>query len=305
MKQSTIVGSVVIILAAMLWAIDGVALTPQLYTLPVPLVVLLEHALAFIIMLPFFLSEAAELKKLKAGDWGAVAWVAIFGGALGTMFITKALFYVNFINLSVVVLIQKLQPVFALLLAAAVLRERLPNQFFRWAILAIIATYFVTFDHFLPNLSTGDKTITAALYALGAAFAFGSSTVFSKRALRQINFRMGTYLRFGLTTLIMLVIAATAGSFSALAQVTPWQWLVFAIIVFTSGGSAMFLYYYGLKRVTASVSTICELAFPITSILLAALMYHQYLTVVQWLAALVLFYAIYRVSLLQQQLASA
>jgi len=296
MKKLQFFAPLFIIIAATLWAIDGIVLRPALYTLPVPLVVLVEHGLAFLLMLPFFIKESGEVKKLKTADWGAFFWVAVFGGALGTMFITKALFYVQFVNLSVVVLIQKLQPVFALVLASLILKEKLPKKFWPWAILAMIATYFVAFADLVPNFATGDKTVLAAIFALGAAFAFGSSTVFSKRALKQVSFRMGTYLRFGLTTLIMFLIAASMGNLSDFNQITQKQFLTFVIIVFSSGGLAMLLYYYGLKRVTASVSTICELAFPLSAIVLEFILRGRMLNWTQWLGAIILFVAIYQVS---------
>ncbi len=297
-------GVLFIVLAAVLWALDGIVLTPSLYSLPVALVVFLEHGLAFLFMLPFFLKEAGELKKLQRADWLAFLWIAIFGGVLGTMLITKALFYVNFVNLSIVVLIQKLQPVFALSLAALVLKEKLPKKFFGWAALAVVATYFVTFDSFVPNFNTGAKTAMAALLSLGAAFAWGSSTVFGKAGLKHASFRIATYLRFGLTAVIMFFIVAATGSLNsaAFAQVTPQQWLTFLLIVFTTGGTAIFLYYYGLNKVTASVSTIAELAFPLAAILFEFILHHRGLTWSQWLAVLVLFFAIYQVSKIQQKL---
>ena len=251
-------------------------------------------------MLPFFIREFKEVKKLKTADWGAFFWVALFGGVLGTMFITKALFYVNFINLSIVVLIQKLQPVFALLLAGIILKEKLPKRFWPWAIVAMVATYIVTFNGLTPNLNTGEKTAAAALYALGAAFAWGSSTVFGKRALQQVSFRVGTYLRFGLTTVLMTIIVASSTGFGALSLITPSQLATFGIIVFSSGGVAMFLYYYGLKRVTASVSTICELMFPLSAIMLEFFLRGKVLSVTQWIATAVLLVAVYQVSLIQR-----
>lgn len=293
-----------IVFAAFLWALDGIVLRPSLYSLPVSLVVFVEHGLAFLIMLPFFIKEAKELKKLKQADWGAFLWVAVFGGVLGTMFITKALFYVEFVNLSIVILIQKLQPVFALTLAALILKEKLPKKFFKWAALAVIATYFVTFDGFLPNFDTGDKTAIAALFALGAAFAWGSSTVFGKRALKNVSFRMATYLRFGLTTLIMFFIVTSTGSLNIAAfnLITPQQWLTFLLIVFSTGGAAIFLYYYGLKQVKASTSTIAELAFPLSAILLEFVIRGRVLSLSQWVGVIILFIAIYQVALIQREL---
>ncbi len=291
-----------IIIAAALWGLDGIILRPSLYSLPVPLVVLVEHFLAFVVMLPFLIKEWKEIKNLKKWDWGAFIWIAVFGGAIGTMAITKALFYVDFINLSIVILLQKFQPLFAIFLAWLILKEKLPKKFFIWAILAIIGGYFVTFGLAIPNLSTGEKTIAAALFSLLAAFSFASSTVFSKRAIQKVNFRVGTYLRFGITTLIMFLVVMGTGNFNTATfnQITLHQLFIFLIIVFTTGGLAIFLYYYGLKFITASVSTICELAFPLSAILFEYLIRGNVLTWIQWLGAIVLAYSIYRVTLIHE-----
>ncbi|MBT3689997.1 DMT family transporter [bacterium] len=289
-----------IIIAAVLWGLDGIVLRPSLYALPVPLVVFVEHALAFLILIPFLIKEFKEVKKLKKGDWGAFVWIAVFGGAIGTMAITKALFYVDFVNLSVVILLQKFQPLFAILLAWLVLKEKLPKKFFVWAGLAIIGGYFVTFGLAIPNLSSGEKIIAAALFSLLASFSFASSTVFSKRALQKINFRVGVYLRFGVTTLIMFLVVLGTGNISNFDQITLHQLLYFLIIVFSSGGLALFFYYYGLKFVTASVSTICELAFPLSAILFEYVIRGNVLSWVQWLGAIVLMYSIYRVTIIKE-----
>jgi drug/metabolite transporter (DMT)-like permease len=52
----------------------------------------------------------------------------------------------------------------------------------------------------------------------------------------------------------------------------------FLAIILTSGVSAMLLYYLGLKHTKASVSTICELGLPLSSIIFDGLLYHKPLT---------------------------
>ena len=59
-------------------------------------------------------------------------------GYFGTFFYTKALGYINYINLSVVVLLQKLQPVFAIALSSIILKEKLSKRFISLAIVAIL-----------------------------------------------------------------------------------------------------------------------------------------------------------------------
>jgi drug/metabolite transporter (DMT)-like permease len=288
--------SLLVIIAASLWAVDGIILRPSLYSLPVPLVVLVESAIVAVLLTPFFINKFSSLKHLTKKDWLAFFGVALLGGAVGTMAITKALFYVNFVNLSVVILLQKLQPVFAILLATIFLKEKLPKEFFLWAGLAIVGAYFMTFGLSLPNFSTGDKTTIAALFALLAAFSFSSSTVLSKRALRNVDYEMGTYLRFLFAAIIMLIIASTTGDISSITEITTKQIIIFLIIAFTTGGAAIFLYYYGLKHISASVASICELAFPLTAIILEYFFHGNILSPVQWIGAVLLLVSILMVS---------
>lgn len=285
-----------VIIAASLWAVDGIVLRPSLYSLPVPLVVFVESIIVAVLLTPLFINKYSSLNHLNLKDWLAFFGVALFGGAIGTMAITKALFYVNFVNLSVVILLQKLQPVFAILLAAIFLKEKLPKEFFLWAGLAIAGAYIMTFGITLPNFSTGDKTTIAALFALLAAFSFSSSTVLSKRALRNVDYEMGTYLRFLFASVIMLIIATTTGDISSITEVTTKQIIIFLIIAFTTGGAAIFLYYYGLKKISASVASICELAFPLTAVVLEYFIHGNILSPVQWIGASVLLISILMVS---------
>jgi drug/metabolite transporter (DMT)-like permease len=290
-----------VILAASLWAVDGIALRPILYNLPVSMVVFVESVIVAILLTPVMVKKFPQLKKLSAKDWLAFLGVALFGGAIGTLAITKALFYVNYVNLSIVILIQKLQPVFALLLAVIILGERLPLRFFIYAALAIVGAYFMTFGLNIPVLETGDKTALAAMFALIAAISFGSSTVLSKRALWNVSFELGTYLRFTLSAIIMLPIVLFFGTISNISEISSNQMLIFLIIAFTTGGTAIFLYYYGLKRISASVAAICELAFPLTAIILEYVLRGNILGVVQWAGAIVLFLSILMVTKISRE----
>ncbi len=110
----------------MAWGVDGVVLTPRLAGLPDAFVVLLLHAVPFALMQPVLAGRWRRLATLGPTGWLAVLAVAATGGLAGTLAIVHALFLVHFDQLSVVVvLLQKLQPVFAIALAAALLRERI------------------------------------------------------------------------------------------------------------------------------------------------------------------------------------
>jgi drug/metabolite transporter (DMT)-like permease len=186
-------------------------------------------------------------------------------------------------------------------LAALFLRERPPKQFFLWAGLALLGAYLMTFGLKLPNFDTGDKTVLAALFALLAAFSFGYSTVLSKRALKNVGFELGTYIRFSLSAIMMLFIVLVFGEFGSVNNITENQGITFLLIAIITGGPAIFLYYYGLKHISASVSTICELAFPLTAVLLEYFLRGNLLSGIQWIGVVILLISIIRVSLLKSK----
>ncbi|MEE9432547.1 MAG: DMT family transporter [Melioribacteraceae bacterium] len=289
-----------IIAAAILWGIDGIILRPTLYSLPVPNVVFIESLIVSIYLFPILITKRKILKSLTVSDWLNFLGVALFGGVLGIMGITKALFYVNYVNLSIVILIQKLQPIFAITFAIIILKEKLNPAFIYWAILALIGAYIMTFGFTLPTINTNDKTLYASLYALLAAFSFGLSTVLSKRILSSVGFKLATYIRFLLSTFLMLIVITSFGNFQTLTAVSSSQFLTFLLIAFTTGGPAMFLYYYGLKFTSASSSTILELAFPLTAILLEYFIRGNILGFVQWVGVVILLVSITKVAKLKR-----
>ncbi len=280
-----------------MWGLDGIALTPQLYNLNIGFVVFIVHFVPFIIMNIFLYKQYRHLVKLPAKDIMLLVLVALTGGAFGTMAIVKALFLVNFQDLSIVVLLQKLQPVFAITLAYFFLHEKMRERFFLWASIAIVASYFLTFGVRLPDFSTGSNTALAAGYSLIAAFAFGSATVLGKSVLRKLSFYAATFFRYGFTTVIMIIFLIFSGHLLDFKFVTADNWLIIIIISLTVGSGAIFLYYYGLRKVPAMLSTICELCFPLSAIVFDYIFNDRLLSPVQWISAAVMLYSIVRLTL--------
>jgi drug/metabolite transporter (DMT)-like permease len=292
LKREKLIGAFAISIAAAFWGVDGVVLTPRLYNLNVAFVVFILHMIAFLIMNAFLFSEYRQIRRLTTGDALNFFLIALFGGAVGTMSIVHALFLVNFEKLTIVILLQKLQPIFAIALAVIFLGERMKRFYFIWASLAIIAGYFLTFGTKVPNFNTGNNTLEAALFSLLAAFSFASSTVLSKKVLEKYSFHTATFFRYGFTSIIMLVFVLATGLTTQFFNVTNENWLIFFIIAITTGSGAIFLYYYGLRKVRAVIATICELFFPVTAIILDYLINDQRLSWLQWASAVILLFAI-------------
>jgi len=253
-----------VIIAAFLWSLDGI-LRQQLYNISSFLIITLEHAFGALLFLPFLIKGWGQIKTLNQRGWGSVLWISICGGILGTFFYTKALSYVNYIDLSVVVLLQKFQPIFAILLAAVILKEKLSSRFLLLAGVALVGGYLVTFG-MTPMSSWDDRTTIASLLALLAAFSWGSSTVLGKHALTKLPFQVVTSLRLATTALLAGIVLLATQNVSVITEMTALQWSSLGLIVVSTGAVALFIYYYGLKQLPASHAAIYELFWPLSAI---------------------------------------
>lgn len=299
-KKETM-GAILVCLAATLWGFDSIVLTPRLFKLSVPYVVFMLHLLPFLGMtLLFGREEVKNIKKLDNKDLFYFFMVALFGGSLGTLAIVKALFLVNFDHLTVVTLLQKLQPVFAVILACIVLKEKISMKFVFWAVLALIGGYFLTFEFNTPQMAYNGNMLLACAYSLLAAFSFGSATVFGKRILKNASFRTALYLRYGFTTLIMLVINIFSGTLNNIYTTQLNHWIIFIIIGLTTGSGAILIYYRGLRYIQANVATICELCFPVSSILFDFIFNGKFLSPVQFVSTIVMLFSIYKITQTQR-----
>lgn len=297
MGKSRSLAALAISIAAALWGLDGVVLTPRLFPLPVLFVVFLLHAVPFLLMQPVLGRHWTRLRRLTPRDLLILALVAAVGGVTGTLAIVKALFLVNFNQLSVVVLLQKLQPLFAILLAAILLRERVTPRLLGWAVVAVSGGYLLTFGLHSPQVDLGDSTTQAAVWAIVAAASFGAATVLSKKLLGSLDFWEATFGRYGMTTLISGLALAVTGAGFPITAVTGSHWVVILIISLTTGTGAIILYYWGLQRVRAVTATICELSLPLSAVAFDYLINGSRLGPIQWLGAALLIGAITRVTL--------
>lgn len=290
-------GILFVCIAAALWGFDGVVLTPRLMALPVAFVVFLLHLTPFVLAQPFLYRSYAKIAALDRADLLTLALIGLLGGVLGTLSLVHALFLTEFHHLSVVVLLQKLQPVFAITLAALLLKERLKPRFLLWAAIAIVGAYLLAFGLHAPDLAAPNST-RAAFFAVVAAAAFGTSTVLSKRIVGKLDFLSTTFGRFGFATLFAAPLVPFLGSY-AFTSMTGTHWLIILIIALTTGGGALLLYYYGLQSIKASTSTIAELCLPLSAVLFDWLINDSVLSLGQWVGAIVLVGAITHISFLR------
>jgi len=260
-------GPWLVFIAAMLWATDApfrVHLTKELSS---SFIVLAEHFIDVLFILPVLWWKRREIKTLGGKECLAVLVIAVGSSALASVAFTKAFSYVN---PSVAIVLQKLQPLLAIGLAASLLKEELRARFWLWAGVAIAGAYVVSF----PNLSlklfegeTFNPNFMGVALALTAAALWGAGTVLGKYVLSSASFQTMTALRFLLAFVFLLGMNAYQKSFPAFGAVSAKTWLYIVIIAVTSGVVSLFIYYKGLTHTKASIATLAELGFPLAAVL--------------------------------------
>jgi len=287
-----------IIFASFLWGLDGI-LRRSLYVLPPIIIVFYEHFIESILIAPLTIKRLKKETITKA-VWRVLFIVSFFSSLLGTLFFTAALAKTHHISFSVVYLLQKLQPLFAIVTATIFLKEKINKRYLIWAGLALISAYFVTFPNGAVNFDTGKQTIIAALFSVGAALCWGASTTASRFGLLRHSSTLMTGMRFILAAPMALILVFVLGQQSFLTGLTLSQFGRLTVIALSTGMVAQWIYYIGLKNTQVKISTILELTLPLTAIFIDVFLYKTVLAPTQYLSAAILLFAIYRVSLLNK-----
>lgn len=296
MKKILQFGPLFVIIAALLWSLDGI-LRIGLYAVPPAVIVFYEHFLGAIILLFLLPKWFKDVKKMTKKEWIAITLVALFSGALGTILYTAALGQINYSQYSVVVLLQQqLQPIWAILAASLLLKEKVTKTFLAWAALALIAAYFITFKDLQVNFATGAGTITAAALAISAGFLWGTSTAISKFVLNKVSFLTATALRFFIAPIFALMFVFGSGQSAALFSLTLPQWQMLLVITISTGLLALSFYYYGLKKTPARITTLCELVWPASAIFIDYFYFHKTLSPTQIFGVILLLFVIYKIT---------
>jgi drug/metabolite transporter (DMT)-like permease len=172
----------------------------------------------------------------------------------------------------------------------------LTKNFIIWAIVALIAAYFITFKDLHVNLATGAGTALAGILALSAGLMWGSATAISKYVLNKVSFVTGTALRFFMAPIFAFFIILGTNQTAALTKITTGQIETLILIAFSTGMVALLFYYYGLKRTPARITTLCELVWPASAIFIDYFLYHKVLSLTQIFGIILLGVAIYHIT---------
>jgi drug/metabolite transporter, DME family len=276
--QSRPVATALVAVAAALWGLDAWIRKPLAVTTPVATIVFGEHLVLVLLTLPFLAGALASVIRLGPRYILAAVVIGAGSSAVATILFTQA--FVEGDPVTPVVL-QKIQPVFAVVGAMLILGERPRPRFALYLVPALAGVWLMGVPHPFDPSAHGLKP---TLFALGAAALWALGTVLGRYLTRRMRFEHVATLRFafGLPASAIALLVLGAPAFAS-GHDTFW----IAVLAVVTGLIALFIYYYGLQRTPAVAAAIAELAFPISAILVGYFKFGHTLTGWQWVGVAV------------------
>ena len=260
-------GPLQVFFGSALWGTDAVFRTQLTQVFNSTAIVFFEHVFGALFSLPLMIKNSKLFKKMNKKDWLSLLYIALGGGVIATFFITQSfsLAY-QFGNINVPVLMQKIQPFFAIIAAYLLLKERIKPLFWLYALIAIVGGYVLSFGFSIVEISFANNTFLISLYAIGAAFFWGTSTVVGKRLVDRLGFGFTTAIRLFAGFLMLLAIMLLTDIVSPVLLLNPKFVMFFIYIGLVTGFLALFIYYMGMVKTKAHITTIAELGMPISAV---------------------------------------
>ncbi|MPZ61222.1 MAG: EamA family transporter [Propionibacteriales bacterium] len=263
-----------IAVAASLWGLSSLLREPLSQELPALTVVLAEHVVLVLLVLPWVVPA---VRALSRSSIRARLGVLVIGGgssALATVMFTAAFRIGDPITPQV---LQKLQPVLAIVLAAVLLHERVTSRFSVFAVPAIVGAWLLAFP---DPFGVGLSSLGAAALAVGAAALWAAGTVLGRLVSAELSFLHLTTLRFTVGLVTLAVLATVTQTSPAVPLALVPRLIALAAV---PGLLALVLYYIALRQTPASRATLAELAFPVTAAAVGVAFLDGRLDTSQWL----------------------
>ncbi len=261
-------GTLFIFIATFFWALDTLIRYPLLSAgYSAVQIVFIEQFMLVLLTSIWLKARGQSIWSFSRRDLPSFLIIGGLGQAIGTLAFTQAFTYMN---PTLVILLQKLQPIVAISLSAWVLKERLHSGFVLCAALALVGSCLIVAEDIAAFWVSdvwhySDQLMIRLLgygLALIAVVSWGASTVFGKRlALNGYSSGQIMHGRFVFGFIVLLPFLFWNMPYAQ--NPTSIGIAKIALMVLISGVLGMLFYYQGLKRVQSKQSALAEMAFPI------------------------------------------
>ncbi|TET09140.1 MAG: DMT family transporter [Candidatus Thorarchaeota archaeon] len=268
-----------IILTTVLWA-SSLIFAKLIFAEVGPIVFV---ALRYTLAVPFLLVITLQHKKKQTVEDVKKNWKLLLVAGLSGPFISQILQYIG-LELSTAsdaILLLNLTPIFAVILAAPVLNEKITFEKTVGLVLATIGAILIVMN-ITPENSTFDiLRFLGAIIVIVSTFFFAINGIVGKIAIKSIDAVSLTFYSTLIAVPFIWISATLLDDVTVLFTMSMQSWLIMMWVAVVNTVIAFILYYESMKHIEASLVQIMLNLIAVWGILLSIFILNETVTFLQ------------------------
>ncbi len=275
--NGTLVLYFLVAVMVLLWSGNYIAAKIALREFPALLLSGLRVALAALFMIPIYWRQHArgEDGHWNRSDVPLLIALGVFGVALNQLFFVIGIGRTTVAHSAIII---GMTPIFVLLIAGTLRMERITVFKVGGMAIAIAGVAILQVFRARETAGTGRPTVLGDIFSFLAALTFSIFTVMGKRvSLRHSAITVNTFAYVGGALMLAPIVFWQAGSISFRAI----TWSAWAGLIYMAAFSSVvcyLIYYYALRRISASRVAAFSYLQPLLAILMAVAILDERIT---------------------------
>ncbi|MHA1943502.1 MAG: DMT family transporter [Candidatus Thorarchaeota archaeon] len=268
-----------IILTTVLWA-SSLIFAKLIFAEVGPIVFV---ALRYTLACPFLLVVTLQHKKKQTVEDVKNNWKILLVAGLSGPFISQILQYIGLelTTASDALLLMNLTPIFAVILAAPVLNEKITSEKVVGLVLATIGAILIVMNT-TPEAATFDIwRFLGALIVIVSTFFFAINGIAGKIAIKSIDAVSTTFYSTLFAVPFIWISATLLDDVTVLLTMSTEAWLVVMWVAIVNTVFAFILYYESMKQIEASLIQIMLNLVAVWGVLMSIFVLNETVTYLQ------------------------
>ncbi|MFW9954312.1 MAG: DMT family transporter [Candidatus Thorarchaeota archaeon] len=279
MKKSTL-AYVAILLVTILWA-SSLILAKIVFTEMTPIIfVALRYSIAapFLVLLVIASRERSRRLRNIRTDWRVLALAGITGP-----FLSQVLQYIglSMTSASETLLLINMSPVFAVILAAPLINERITIDKVGGLLLATLGGSLIVIGGRSLDFGLEPIRILGDVIIILSTFLFAVNGIAGKVAIRAVDSVSVTAASTLIAVPFIWISAAMLEDLTILAQLSVEAWIIVLWVGFVNSVIAFILYYESMKYIEASRVQIALNLISVWGVMMSVLVLSEAITILQ------------------------
>jgi drug/metabolite transporter (DMT)-like permease len=268
-----------IILTTVLWA-SSLIFAKLIFADVGPIVFV---ALRYTLACPFLLVITLQHKKKQTVEDVKKNWKLLLVVGLSGPFISQILQYVGLelTTASDALLLLNLTPIFAVILAAPVLNERISFEKVVGLSLATIGALLIVMNTAPDDITFDIWRLLGALIVIVSTFFFAINGIAGKIAIKSIDAISITFYSTLIAVPFIWISATLLDDVTVLLTMSMQSWLIVLWVAIVNTVIAFILYYESMKHIEASLVQIMLNLIAVWGVLLSIFVLHETVTYLQ------------------------